>query len=300
MEPHAEKARALESRRRRRLRQPADAARGRGAHPPDARPTTPPSTTCSSAPAPALRPASSSSITRPPRRRAPPRARAAGRSAASPSSTRRCSWARRTRSSRTGLMLASGERARFDALAPELGKMTGKLVYLGEQPERAAALKLLGNLFLMCFTTGLAEMLALAKALDIPAGDAASLFDTFNPGLTIGARMQRMLAGDFSQPSWELSMARKDARLMLEEAARARGAAGRAPGDRARDGSLHRARPRRRRLGRAGQGRARLPGEVGRAVSARRRGSWRRWRRRGRPARRRGSERAPAAPTRRG
>ena len=121
----------------------------------------------------------------------------------------------------TGLMLASGDRARFDALAAELSKMTGKLVWLGDQPERAAGMKLLGNLFLMCFTTGLAEMLALAKALDIPAGDAASLFDTFNPGLTIGARLQRMLAADFSHPSWELSMARKDARLMLEEAERA-------------------------------------------------------------------------------
>src|ERR1700689_96423 len=29
----------------------------------------------------------------------------------------------------TGIMLASGDRARFDALAPELSKMTGKLVY---------------------------------------------------------------------------------------------------------------------------------------------------------------------------
>jgi 3-hydroxyisobutyrate dehydrogenase len=121
----------------------------------------------------------------------------------------------------TGLMLASGERARFDALAPELAKMTGKLVWLGEQPERAAGMKLLGNLFLMCFTTGLAETLSLAKAIDVPAADVASLFAEFNPGLTLGARLERMLAGDYSQPSWELSMARKDARLMLDEAARA-------------------------------------------------------------------------------
>jgi 3-hydroxyisobutyrate dehydrogenase len=121
----------------------------------------------------------------------------------------------------TGLMLASGERARFDALAPELAKMTGKLVWLGEPPERAAGMKLLGNLFLMCFTTGLAETLSLAKAIDVPAADVASLFAEFNPGLTLGARLERMLGGDYSQPSWELSMARKDARLMLDEAARA-------------------------------------------------------------------------------
>jgi 3-hydroxyisobutyrate dehydrogenase len=121
----------------------------------------------------------------------------------------------------TGLMLASGERARFDTLAPELSKMTGKLVYLGPQPERAAGFKLLGNLFLMCMTTGVAEMLMLAKAVGIPAAEAASLFDTFNPAQTLGPRVKRILDGDFAQPSWELAMARKDARLMLEAAAQA-------------------------------------------------------------------------------
>lgn len=121
----------------------------------------------------------------------------------------------------TGLMLASGDRARFDALEPALAKMTGKLVYLGAQPERAAGFKLLGNLFLMFVTTGLADMLSLAKALDIPPTEAATLFSMFNPGQTVGARVQRMLDADYAHPSWELSMARKDARLMLEEAARA-------------------------------------------------------------------------------
>jgi 3-hydroxyisobutyrate dehydrogenase len=120
----------------------------------------------------------------------------------------------------TGAMLASGDRARFDALAPELSKMTGKLVYLGPAPDRAASMKLLGNLFLMFLTTGLADMLALAKALGVPPGDAAALFDFFNPGALAGARAKRMLDADFVHPSWELAMARKDARLMLEEAQR--------------------------------------------------------------------------------
>jgi 3-hydroxyisobutyrate dehydrogenase len=120
----------------------------------------------------------------------------------------------------SGLMLASGDRARFDALAPELSKMTGKLIYLGPKPERAAGFKLLGNLFLMHMTTGLAEMLSLAKALNIPASEAMSLFESFNPGTTIQARAKRMLDADFAHPSWELSMARKDARLMMEEAQR--------------------------------------------------------------------------------
>ena len=34
------------------------------------------------------------------------------------------------------------------------------------------------------------------------------------------ARLKRILAADYDNPSWELQMARKDARLMMEEAAR--------------------------------------------------------------------------------
>ncbi|HEY5146059.1 MAG TPA: NAD(P)-dependent oxidoreductase [Polyangiaceae bacterium] len=118
----------------------------------------------------------------------------------------------------TGVMLASGDRARFNALAPELAKMTGKLVYLGPQPERAAAFKLFGNLFLMAMTAGIADLLGLAKALGIKPEEAATLFDSFNPAATMNARVKRILAADYGRPSWELSMARKDARLMLEAA----------------------------------------------------------------------------------
>lgn len=120
----------------------------------------------------------------------------------------------------TGLMLCSGDAARIDALRPALAAMTGKLEYLGPRPDAAAAFKLLGNLFLMFLTTGLADMLALAKAMEVSPGDASKLFDMFNPGATVGARMKRMTDAKFSEPSWELSMARKDVRLMMEEADR--------------------------------------------------------------------------------
>lgn len=118
----------------------------------------------------------------------------------------------------SGVMLASGDRARFDALSPELSRMTGKLVYLGPDPERAAVFKLLGNSFLMFLTAGLADFFALGKALGVAPAEARSLFDYFNPGVTIPGRIQRMLAADYGNPSWELQMARKDARLMLEGA----------------------------------------------------------------------------------
>lgn len=120
----------------------------------------------------------------------------------------------------TGTMLVSGDAAQVERLRPALEKMTGKVVYLGEGPERAASFKLLGNLFLIFLTGGVAEMLTLAKALGVDPKDAALLFDFFNPGSMVGARAKRMSEGVFTPPSWELSMARKDARLMMEEGAR--------------------------------------------------------------------------------
>ncbi|HSS01006.1 MAG TPA: NAD(P)-binding domain-containing protein [Kofleriaceae bacterium] len=118
----------------------------------------------------------------------------------------------------TGLMLISGPRGVVDPLRSALAPMTGKVVDLGERPDAAAAFKLLGNLFLICMTTGLAEMLALAKALDVAPAQAAALFDQFNPGVTIPGRLKKMTEGAFEPPSWELAMARKDARLMIEAA----------------------------------------------------------------------------------
>ncbi len=120
----------------------------------------------------------------------------------------------------TGIMLASGEPARVERLRPALEKMTGKLVYLGPEPERAASFKLMGYLFLMFMTAGVAEVLTLAKALDVKPEEATALFEVFNPGMMVGARAKRMIAADFADVSWELSMARKDARLMLEEGER--------------------------------------------------------------------------------
>lgn len=120
----------------------------------------------------------------------------------------------------TGIMLCSGDQARFERAKPALEPMTGKLVYLGPQPDRAAAFKLMGNLFLLTMMTGVADVLALGKALGVSSAEAVTLFDHFNPAGILPARARRMSAGDFKNPSWELVMARKDARLMLEAAER--------------------------------------------------------------------------------
>jgi 3-hydroxyisobutyrate dehydrogenase len=121
----------------------------------------------------------------------------------------------------TGLMLISGDRESVERLTPMLAPMTGKLVDLGPRVDGAAAFKLLGNLFLMALSAGFLDMLALAKAMGVAPAELATLFDHFNPGASAPARFKRMLEADYSNPSWELAMARKDARLMQAEADRA-------------------------------------------------------------------------------
>jgi len=119
----------------------------------------------------------------------------------------------------TGTMLVSGDQAVIEQLQPELEKMTGKLMNLGAQEGKAAGMKLIGNLFLLTLTAGIADTLALAKALNISITDVSALFDSFNPGASMPARLKRISTGKFDEPSWELVMARKDAGLMMDTAA---------------------------------------------------------------------------------
>jgi 3-hydroxyisobutyrate dehydrogenase len=118
----------------------------------------------------------------------------------------------------SGVMMVSGEPAHVQAIAPALRPMTGKLVELGPDPARAAGMKLLGNLLLISVPAGMIDMLTLARSLGISTADTAGLLDFFNPGASLPARMQRILTCDHARPSWELAMARKDARLMMEGA----------------------------------------------------------------------------------
>lgn len=120
----------------------------------------------------------------------------------------------------TGLMLVSGNQDQHDALLPSLQQMTGNVLYLGAAPERAAAFKLFGNLTLIGIMGVLGDVNRLAHAVGIGTEDAFSLFQHFNPGQSLPARAARIATGDVTKPSFELAMARKDVRLMIEEAQR--------------------------------------------------------------------------------
>jgi 3-hydroxyisobutyrate dehydrogenase-like beta-hydroxyacid dehydrogenase len=117
-----------------------------------------------------------------------------------------------------GIMLASGPQDVFDEVLDEVEKMTGEVWYLGEQPELAAAYKIFGNSMLFVIAAGVADVFAMAKGVGIAPTDALKVFEKFQPGGLIKSRGEKMARGDF-QATFELTMARKDMRLMLEAAA---------------------------------------------------------------------------------
>ncbi|HWV67198.1 NAD(P)-dependent oxidoreductase [Chitinophaga sp.] len=120
----------------------------------------------------------------------------------------------------TGYMLVSGDQAVISTWEPALSKMTGEVINFGDTTGKAAGMKLIGNSFLVGLTAGLADTLSLAKALEIPVSDVSSLFSSWNPGGALPARLQRMTSGNYSNPSWELSMARKDTQLFIDAASK--------------------------------------------------------------------------------
>jgi 3-hydroxyisobutyrate dehydrogenase-like beta-hydroxyacid dehydrogenase len=116
-----------------------------------------------------------------------------------------------------GMMLAAGPRPLFDRLEPALKAMTGSLEYLGERRDLAAAYKLFGNAMILAITAGLADVYGMAASLGIEPQAAHALFGKFNPAGVLTYRGANMAKGDYT-PSFELTMARKDARLMIEAA----------------------------------------------------------------------------------
>jgi len=116
-----------------------------------------------------------------------------------------------------GLIMVAGPAAVFDAVQAALARMTGDVWYLGERSDLAAAYKLFGNSMLFAINAGLTDVLAMAGNIGVSGDDALALFSRFNTSMAIPMRGQKMVKRDFS-PMFELAMARKDVRLMLESA----------------------------------------------------------------------------------
>jgi 3-hydroxyisobutyrate dehydrogenase len=116
-----------------------------------------------------------------------------------------------------GLMLVSGPKTVFEGVSADLAKMTGEVWYLSEEGDRAAAYKLFGNSMLFVIAAGVADVFAMAKGLGMAPAQALEVFSKFQPGGAIKSRGEKMARSDFSA-TFELTMARKDMRLMLEAA----------------------------------------------------------------------------------
>ncbi|MBS1600911.1 MAG: NAD(P)-dependent oxidoreductase [Bacteroidetes bacterium] len=118
----------------------------------------------------------------------------------------------------TGFMLISGDPEVVGKLENQLSAMTGKLINFGSETGRAAAMKLVGNCFLVGFTAALGDALTLAKTVNAPMDDVDKLFASWNPATSISARVKRITQDDLSKPSWELNMSRKDTSIFIKTA----------------------------------------------------------------------------------
>lgn len=119
---------------------------------------------------------------------------------------------------RTGFMLISGDRGLVQEVMPVLSKMTGKVFDCGVEVGKAASMKLNSNLFLIALNGAIGDTLTFARAAGISTDELLTVFADWNPGVSVSGRIRKIREGNFKDPSWELSMARKDAGLMMEKA----------------------------------------------------------------------------------
>ena len=116
-----------------------------------------------------------------------------------------------------GIMMATGPKALFESVQADLAKMTGRLEYLGERSDLAAVNKLFGNAMIIGLSAVIADILTLAQASGVDGEDAIKLLGLLDLNGMVTGRGLNMAKGNFTA-SFELAMARKDVRLMLETA----------------------------------------------------------------------------------
>ncbi|MDX2183997.1 MAG: NAD(P)-dependent oxidoreductase [Gemmatimonadaceae bacterium] len=116
-----------------------------------------------------------------------------------------------------GTILACGPTARFEAVRPALQQQASRVEYLGERPDAAATLKLCGNAFIVGVTALISDALSVGRGGGLSPDAVLALFEYFNPAGQVASRGRKIAARDFAA-TFELAMARKDVRLMLETA----------------------------------------------------------------------------------
>lgn len=116
----------------------------------------------------------------------------------------------------TGLIVMSGPKEDADELRPAIEEMTDKFWHLGERVDLAAIYKLAGNSFFFAVTAALGDTLALGRANGVEESVMMELFQEFKPGSGLHMVHERIATACEGTPSFEMTMAHKDARLTQE------------------------------------------------------------------------------------
>ena len=116
-----------------------------------------------------------------------------------------------------GIIMACGPRALFEQVKPALELQALRVEYLGERTDLAAVMKLCGNAYIIGSGGLLADIFSIAANSAVKPGEALSLLNFFFGAGIIAGRGTKMASGDYTA-SFELTMARKDVRLMIETA----------------------------------------------------------------------------------
>ncbi len=116
-----------------------------------------------------------------------------------------------------GTIMVAGPKALFERVQTALAAMTTRLEFMGERSDLAAVNKLFGNAMIIGVSAAMADILALAQASGVPPQDAVKLLGLLDLNGMVAGRGVNMAKGNF-EASFELDMARKDVRLMLETA----------------------------------------------------------------------------------
>ena len=113
--------------------------------------------------------------------------------------------------------MVAGPATLFESVKEALAGMTGRLEYLGERSDIAAVNKLFGNAMILGIAAMTADILTMAQASGVAAADAIKLLGLLDLNAMVAGRGMNMAKANFAA-SFELAMARKDVRLMLETA----------------------------------------------------------------------------------
>ncbi len=116
-----------------------------------------------------------------------------------------------------GSMMVAGPKALFERVQTALAAMTTRLEFMGERSDLAAVNKLFGNAMIIGMSAVMADILTMAQANRVDPQDAIKLLGLLDLNGMVAGRGVNMAKGNFAA-SFELDMARKDVRLMLETA----------------------------------------------------------------------------------